>query len=129
MKLKVKEEKALGFLIGLAMFIGGLAWLISNIYVTTPFHTGEISVGGVYLRSGIFVLPLVAGLVFWFLKPSRKWPKLLCAASVLLIAAVIVLSVTIRLKPVSLIKWVLILFLIAGGVAEMALSVYWKKKK
>ncbi len=128
MKIQINEEKGLRFLLGLGLFIGGIAWLLSKVYVMTPFHTGEISVGGVYLRSGIFILPLVIGLVFWFLKPSRKWPKLLCAAAVLLIVILMITSVTVRLKSVPLFQWVLILCMIVGGAAMMLMACERKKK-
>ncbi len=128
MKIKVRQEMLLDFVIGLALLLGGLAWLLSNVYVMTPHHTGQLPIGGVYLRSGMLILPLIAGLLCWFRWPKRVWPKIVCGAGIVLIAVLMITSVTIRLKSVPLIKWIVILLMIGGGAVLTLRALTLKKR-
>ena len=129
MKFDIKDGKSLEFLAGLGMLIAGVIMFTKNIYVTTPFLTGQFSVGGIYLRSGIFVLPLIAGLIWMFFKPEKTFPKVLSVLGFVLIIAMAISSVTIRVGAISLVKWIIILVLIFGGLLLSARAVKLKRKK
>ena len=111
MKFDIREDKLTEFLLGLGLFIAGIVMLTKNIYVSTPMFSHGLKIGGMYLRTGICVFPFLAGAFCLFLWPERIWPKILAGAGFLFILGVAVFSVNIRVRAVSLVKWLCILLL------------------
>lgn len=128
MKFDVKEDKLTEFLAGLALFIAGVMLFAKNIYVSSPLFGQGIRIGGMYLRSGICVLPCVAGLIAMFARPKSAWPKVIAIAGFLFIIAIAIFSVNIRVRAIPLMKWIILLAMIFGGVILICRAVYLKKK-
>ena len=129
MKFDIREDKLTEFLLGLGLFIAGIVMLTKNIYVSTPMFSHGVKIGGIYFRTGVCVFPFVAGAICLFLWPERLWPKIVTGAGFLFILGVAVFSVNIRVKAVSLVKWLCILISLAGGIALMGRAVYLRRKK
>lgn len=129
MNFKVKENKETEFIIGLLMFIAGVYLMMKHVYVSSSFFAHGVKVGGIYVRSGICVLPFVAAAVCLFLSPDKLWPKVFAVLSFVFIIVVAIMSVNIRVSPVSLINWILILVLIFGGIVLILRAVYLQRKK
>ena len=111
----VFEDRRATFLIGLAMLIGGLWLFIQNVYVSSPWHPAGIHIGPFTFRSGVFVLPLLAALVWLFFRPKSKVAKVFACIGLGLIVVYVVLSVNIKLSRVPVLEWIGILFLIVVG--------------
>lgn len=129
MDLKIKENKTTEFIAGLLMFIGGVYLLMKHVYVSSSFFTHGLKVGGIYVRSGICVLPFVAAAICLFLSPEKLWPKVFAGLSFVFIVLVATLSVNVRVSRVSLMNWIIILVLIFGGIVLILRAVYLRKKK
>ncbi len=129
MKFDIREDKLTEFLLGLGLFVAGIIMLTKNIYVSTPMVSHGVKIGGIYFRTGVCVFPFVAGAICLFLWPERLWPKIVTGAGFLFILGVAVFSVNIRVKAVSLVKWLCILISLAGGIALMGRAVYLRRKK
>lgn len=130
MKFEIDENKTLEFLAGIIMLAVGLYLLIKRVYVSTPmFSTGNVTIAGVRFRTGIFTIPVIAGLVWMFFKPEGKLPKILTVLGFVLILAVVISSVSIRVSRISLGQWVLIMFLIVAGLVLVLRAVDLKRKK
>lgn len=129
MKLNIREDKLTEFLLGLGLFVAGIIMLTKNIYVSTPMFSHGVKIGGIYFRTGVCVFPFVAGAICLFLWPERLWPKIVTGAGFLFILGVAVFSVNIRVRAVSLVKWLCILISLAGGIALMGRAVYLRRKK
>ena len=129
MKFDIREDKLTEFLLGLGLFVAGIIMLTKNIYVSTPMFSHGVKIGGIYFRTGVCVFPFVAGAICLFLWPERLWPKIVTGAGFLFILSVAVFSVNIRVKAVSLVKWLCILISLAGGIALMGRAVYLRRKK
>ena len=112
---KMIPDRQMRFWLGLAMLAVGLWLFLRKIYVASNFFSTGMKVGGIYLRSGIFVLPLLAGLVWLFMKPGSKWPKLLCGIGGAVIVVFALISVNIRVARIPLALWIIILLLISLG--------------
>ena len=123
MKFDIREDKLTEFLLGLGLFVAGIIMLTKNIYVSTPMFSHGVKIGGIYFRTGVCVFPFVAGAICLFLWPERLWPKIVTGAGFLFILGVAVFSVNIRVKAVSLVKWLCILISLAGGIALMGRAV------
>lgn len=115
-KIKVAENKELEFIIGAAMMLLGLWLLLKKVYVSSSFFGGYIHISGMRVRTGIFTIPLVAGLVWMFFKPNGKAPKIFSVAGFVLIIVVVICSVSVRVAAIPLSMWLVILFLIAAGI-------------
>ena len=124
MKFDIKEDKLTEFLLGLGLFIAGVVMLTKNIYVSTPMFSHGFKIGGMYLRTGICVFPFLAGAFCLFL-----WPKIIAGTGFLFILGVAVFSVNIRVRAVSLVKWLCILLCLTGGIALMGRAVFLRRKK
>ena len=129
MNLKIKENKTTEFIIGLLMFVGGVFLLMKHVYVSSSFFTHGLKVGGIYVRSGVCVLPFVAAAICLFISPDKLWPKLFAGLSFVFIVLVAVMSVNIRVSRVSLMNWIFILVLLFGGIVLILRAVYLQKKK
>ena len=129
MKFDIREDKLTEFLLGLGLFVAGIIMLTKNIYVSTPMFSHGVKIGGIYFRTGVCVFPFVAGAICLFLWPERLWPKIVTGAGFLFILGVAVFSVNIRVKAVSLVKWLCILISLAGGIALMGRAVYLRRNK
>ena len=129
MRFEIREDKLTEVLLGLGLFIAGVVMLTKNIYVSTPMFSHGLKIGGLYLRTGICVFPFIVGAVCLFLWPERIWPKIITGVGFLFILAVAVFSVNIRVRAVSLVKWLCILLCLAGGIALMGRAVYLRRKK
>lgn len=129
MKFDIREDKLTEFLLGLGLFIAGIVMLTKNIYVSTPMFSHGLKIGGMYLRTGFCVFPFLAGAFCLFLWPERIWPKILAGAGFLFILGVAVFSVNIRVRAVSLVKWLCILLCLTGGIALMGRAVFLRRKK
>ena len=129
--MKVKENKEAEFLIGLAMLIIGILIFVKNIYVRSNFFSGRVSIGGVYLGTGLFTIPLVAGLVWMFIQPKKTVPKVVAILGFVLILVIALASVSIRVSAIPLYKWIAMLLLIVGGAVLVlrALELARKAKK
>lgn len=129
MNLKIKENKTTEFIIGLLMFVGGVFLLMKHVYVSSSFFTHGLKVGGIYVRSGVCVLPFVAAAICLFISPDKLWPKVFAGLSFVFIVLVAVMSVNIRVSRVSLMNWIFILVLLFGGIVLILRAVYLQKKK
>ena len=109
------KDRRATFLIGLAMLIGGLWLFVQNVYVSSPWHPAGIHVGPFTLRSGAFVLPLLAALVWLFFRPKSKAAKVFACIGLAMIVVYVVLNVNIKLARVPVLEWIGILFLIVLG--------------
>ena len=115
MKLKIKENKEMDFLVGIIMLAIGIIMFVGNIYVRSNFFSGRIGIGNVYVGTGVFTIPLVAGLVWMFLSPKKTMPKIITIVGFLLIIIIAVSSISIRVSSIPLYKWIIMLVLIIGG--------------
>ena len=129
MKFDIREDKLTEFLLGLGLFVAGVVMLTKNIYVSTPMFSHGLKIGGIYLRTGICVFPFIVGAVCLFMWPERIWPKIVTGAGFLCILGVAVVSVNIRVRAVSLVKWLCILLCLTGGIALMGRAVFLRRNK
>ena len=128
MKFDIKEDKLTEFLLGLGLLIAGIIMLTKNIYVSTPMFNHGIRIGGIYVRTGICVMPFLIGAICLFSWPQKLWPKIVTGAGFLFILGVAVFSVNIRVRAVPLARWLAILLMISGGMVLIFRAVYLRRK-
>ena len=112
---KIFSDRLTSFIAGLAMLIGGLWLFVQNVYVASSIFSHGIRIGPFTVRSGIFVLPLLAALIWMFFRPGSKAAKVFACIGAAVIVIFTVLTVNIRVARVPIMEWLGILFLIAVG--------------
>lgn len=113
---KARNELA-EFIIGLAMLVLGLYLFMQKVTVSTGFFQGSFILGGVYVNTGLVVVPFIIGIIMIFVKPESFISKLVASLGLLLIIVSIISSTTMRLSNITLYEWLLFLVLIFGGLA------------
>lgn len=122
-KIRVANNMELEFIIGAIMLVAGLWILLQKVYVSSSFFGGYVRIAGLRLRTGIFTIPLIAGLVWMFLKPQSKASKIFTVAGFVLIIIVAICSVSIRVRAIPIGTWIIILFMVAGGIGLVLQSI------
>ena len=76
--MKKKKNGLLMFIIGLVMLAVGFYIFSSKVVVTTGFglHFGSVNING-----GVVVIPMLAGVFWWFITPKKVMPKKLKKSS------------------------------------------------
>jgi len=112
------------FLLGFAMFSGGMYLLLSSIAVNSSFGWGARLFGGSYgITGGMLLIPFVfgVGLVFYNARNVVGW--MLAAGSVLALVFGVLASVSFSLRGMTAFEVLVILVLAAGGLALLLRSV------
>ena len=97
---------------GIALAVG-LFMLSKRVIVSSGF--GLFSIGNYDLTTGTIILPLMIGIILYFVKPKSIIPKIIIVLSIIFIVVAIIMSVRLRFVPTSLFDYILIVVLIAVG--------------
>ncbi len=107
-------------LLGLAMLVGGLFLLFTNIRVGTNYYSlGRTGFFGMISRvpSGMMIIPFIIGIVLIVIYPNKLIPKIVTGLGLLIIVLGIIASVKIEYIPSSFFDFLLMIVLIFVGAA------------
>ena len=109
--MKKNKNSLLMFFIGLAMLVVGFYIFSSRVVVTTGFgfHFGSIDING-----GIVVIPMLAGIFWWFITPKNIVPKIVTALGAVLIVVSVIINTRFYFHD-NLFSYILMLVMMAGG--------------
>jgi hypothetical protein len=116
-----KNDFYLFFWSGLIMMVVGLFFLSQKVTVTNSFWGGGMRLMGMYINSGIVMVPFIFSLIWLFIKTNMA-SKIALVLSVILILASLIQSTRFYIQYLSLFDWVVMLVLIFGGMAFIAKS-------
>lgn len=111
-----KEERknnGTEFFIGIILLAVGLYILSRKVVVTSGFLGWGFS--WFNMSSGLVVIPLIVGIIWWFYKPKSIFPKIVMILGGIFIVVTIIMSVQIRFVATSLFDYLLILVMLASG--------------
>jgi hypothetical protein len=103
---------------GMPQFFLGLGLAVVGAYLLTQqvsVQSGYWTLGG-YNAFGLSLIPFILGIGLLFFDSKSTWGFLLLFAGVLIIAAGIVLNLTIYFQPTSLFNTLMMLGMTAAGV-------------
>jgi uncharacterized protein len=103
---------------GMPQFFFGLGLAVVGAYLLTQqvtVQSGYWTLGG-YNAFGLSLIPFILGIGLLFFDSKSTWGFLLLFAGVLIIAAGILLNLTIYFQPTSLFNTLIILGMTAAGV-------------
>ena len=114
----------LTFIIGLVMLAVGFYIFSAKVTVTTGFgfHIGNVGVNG-----GVVVIPMLAGVFWWFVTPKNIAPKILTGIGAALIVASVIMNTRFYFHD-NLFNYILMLVMMVGG-AGLVLRVLFRGNK
>ena len=124
-RMSRKNDFYLFFWSGLIMMVVGLFFLSQKVTVTNSFWGGGMRLMGMYINSGIVMVPFIFSLIWLFIKTNMA-SKVALVLSVILILASLIQSTRFYIQYLSLFDWVVMLVLIFGGMAFIAKSMFIK---
>jgi len=114
------------FFVGIILLAAGLFMLSKRTMVHSSWYVWRI--GGFDLSSGTVVIPLLIGIIWYFINPKSIFPKIIITLGLLFIVLSIIMSVRINFVMTSLFDYILILGMSAAGVGLLLKTMFKRKK-
>ncbi len=122
-----KKNPLVLFLAGIAMFAAGAFLFTKNVTVTNTW--GMWYVGGKQINGGLVVLPMIIGVIWWFVSPKSIPARILTGVGFIFIVVSVIMSTRLVMNNLSLYEYILILVLMAGGAALVLKTLFGNNKK
>lgn len=120
-----QENELLQFFIGLILLGAGLFMLSKRVMVHSSWYIW--SIGGFDLSSGTITIPLIIGIIWYFVNLKSIVPKIIITLSVIFIILSIIMSVKINFVTTSMFDYLLIFGMVAAG-SGLLLKTLFKKR-
>lgn len=121
-----KDNDLLLFFIGILLLGAGLFMLSKRVMVHSSWFGW--SIGGFDLSSGTVTIPLIIGIIWYFVKPKSIVPKIIIVLGVIFIIATIIMSIRIHFVTTSLFDYILIFGMAGAGTGLLLRTVFRKKE-
>lgn len=109
--MKKKKSGLLTFIIGIVMLVVGFYIFSSKVVVTTGFG---FNFGSVNINGGVVVIPMLAGVFWWFITPKKVMPKILTGIGAALIVVSVIMNTRFYFHD-NLFSYILMLVMMVGG--------------
>lgn len=130
-KTTYKENKSssgnelLQFFIGIILLGAGLFMLSKRVMVHSSWYVWKV--GGFDLSSGTVTIPLIIGIIWYFVDSKSIIPKIIITLSVIFIVMSIIMSVKINFVTTSMFDYIVIFGMAAAG-SGLLLKTLFKKR-
>ena len=122
---KEEDNELLQFFFGIVLLGAGLFMLSKRVIVHAGWYIWRI--GGFDLSSGTVTIPLIIGIILYFIKPKSIFPKILITLSVIFIILSIIMSVRINFLTTSMFDYILIFGMVAAGSGLLIKTLFKKR--
>ena len=120
-----KDNDLLLFFIGILLLGAGVFMLSKRVMVHSSWFGW--SIGGFDLSSGTVTIPLIIGIIWYFVKPKSVVPKIIIVLGVIFIIATIIMSIRIHFVTTSLFDYILIFGMAGAGTGLLLRTVFRNK--
>ena len=124
---KIKPNELGEFWAGILLLAAGLVMLSLKVRVHTGW--GGFYIGFFPVTSGTIIIPLLVGIIWYFVKPKSIMPKVLAGIGALTIVVAIIMSVSISFVSTSLFEYILIFALASAGLGLILKTLFTDKKE
>lgn len=124
---KSEGNELLQFFVGVLLLGAGLFLLSKRVMVTTSWYTWRL--GGFDISSGLVTVPLIIGIIWYFVKPDSIAPKIVITLGVIFIVATIIMSIRIYFVTTSMYEYILIIGMAAAGAGLLLKTLFKKRDK
>lgn len=112
-KLVAEDNELMHFFIGIILLGAGLFMLSKRVMVYSGWYIWHL--GGFDLASGTITIPLIIGIIWYFMNPKSIVSKIIIVLSVIFIILSIIMSVRINFTATSMFDYILIFGMVAAG--------------
>jgi len=125
-KKRIQPNEMKEFIIGILLLAVGLFMLSMKVRV----HTGWYGFGlwGMQVPTGVVVIPLILGVIWYFMNPKSFGAKLLIVLGSVFIVVSIIMSVSITFTSATLFEYIIMIVLSAAGVGLILKTVFTDKE-
>lgn len=120
-----KDNDLLQFFIGIILLGAGLFMLSKRVMVHSSWYVWRI--GTFDLSSGVVTIPLIIGIIWYFVNSKSIVPKIIITLSVVFLVLTIIMSVRINFVTTSMFDYILI-FGMTGAGTGLVLKTLFKKR-
>lgn len=118
-------NELLQFFIGVILLGAGLFMLSKRVMVHSSWYIWRI--GGFDLSSGTITIPLIIGIIWYFVNSKSIAPKIIITLSVIFMVLSIIMSVRINFVTTSMFDYVLIFGMAAAGSGLLIKTLFKKR--
>ncbi len=126
-KKRIQNSELKEFAIGVLLFAVGLFMLSMKVRVSSGWY--GFYFGSFYMPSGIVIMPLIIGVIWYFANPKSNLSKVIMGLGVIFIIVSIIMSVRLTFTTSTLFEYLLIVLLIAAGLGLILKTVFTDKKE
>ena len=119
------KNDLLYFFIGICLLGAGLFMLSKRVMVHSSWYVWRI--GGFNMSSGTITIPLIIGIIWYFVNTKSIGAKILITLSVIFIVLSIIMSVQINFVTTSMFDYILIFGMAAAGSGLLLRTVFKKR--
>lgn len=123
--MEKKDNDSLYFFLGVILLGVGLFWVSQKVIVHSSWYTWRI--GNFNLSSGLVTVPLIIGIIWYFVKPGSKIAKWVITLGALFIVATIIMGISINFVSTSLFEYILMFGMAAAGAGLLLRTIFKKK--
>ena len=124
-KPKSEQNELLQFFLGIILLGVGLFMLSKRVMIYSNWYTWRI--GTWNLSSGTVTIPLIIGIIWYFVDSKSIIPKIIITLSVIFIVLTIIMSVRFNFVTTSMFDYILIFGMAAAG-SGLLLKTLFKKR-
>ena len=119
------KSNLLTFIAGLIMLAIGFYVFSAKVTVTTGFG---FNIGGFGINGGVVVIPMLAGVFWWFITPKNIAPKILTGIGAAIIVASVIMNTRFYFHD-NLFNYILMLVMMVGGAGLVLRVLFAGNKK
>lgn len=123
------ENDLLQFFIGVILLGVGLFLFFKRVTVSSGFwgYGYGFRIGTFSISSGLTTVPLIIGIIWYFIKPESIVPKIVITLGILIIIASIIMSIRIHFEATSMFDYILMIGMAAAGFGLILKTLFRKK--
>ena len=125
-KKKIQPNEMKDFIIGILLLAVGLFMLSMKVRVHSGWY--GFSYGGFSIPTGVVVIPLIIGVIWYFMNPKSFGAKLLIVLGSIFIVVSIIMSVSITFTSTTLFEYIIMILLSSAGVGLILKTAFTDKQ-
>lgn len=122
-----RDNSLLQFFLGVILLGAGLFLFSQRVVVHSSWYIWRA--GTFAMPSGLVVVPLVIGVIWYFCNSKSIIPKIIMALGAVFIVLTVIMSISIRFISTSLFDYIQILLLIAAGCGLLLKTLFRNQDK
>lgn len=123
---KSNENEMIFFIVGILLLGAGLFMISKKVMVHSSWYGWRI--GLIDLNSETVTIPLIIGIIWYFINPKSILAKSIIVLGILFIIITVIMSIRINLVSMSMFDYILIFGMTGAGAGLLLRNMFRKRK-